>query len=414
MTFPLHFATRRIAFPAIFTCLAAIASFSFPALRAQSPGSPSADPSPVLRALPLNEHPAANALPASPPAPVAPVPLEVRPPVPPPAAVAISPAGDLNSPIEWAPDGKPLGDDAVRLQVFLDQENFGPGIIDGKPGQFTKLAVRAWNEANGHPLEDWEPAVRQARKSVPNAFAIAVVPELVNEWVDENLPTSKAAQAKKKRMSYRSVAEFMSERYHCDVPYLTALNAGKSMSRLQVRDTVIVPNVIPFQIEDLTGKKWEEDELMSKRHAVVDTKTNQVRIFEATTKAIAVDDDGNPVGEANRSLIASFPITPGQPKFVPFGTWTLRNSTELPWWRYDQQFLDSGKRSETALNIPPGPNSPVGVIWNGLSKSGIGLHGTSNPETIGRARSAGCVRLANWDAVRIPTLLRPGATVEIR
>ena len=62
--------------------------------------------------------------------------------------------------------------------------------------------------------------------------------------------------------------------------------------------------------------------------------------------------------------------------------------------------LPTGKRSKVGLDIPSGPNSPVGVIWNGLSVPGIGLHGTSNPETIGRARSHGCIRLANWDAVR--------------
>jgi lipoprotein-anchoring transpeptidase ErfK/SrfK len=42
------------------------------------------------------------------------------------------------------------------------------------------------------------------------------------------------------------------------------------------------------------------------------------------------------------------------------------------------------------------------------------MHGTSDPETIGRARSAGCIRLANWDAIRLPSLIRPGASVEIR
>ena len=52
--------------------------------------------------------------------------------------------------------------------------------------------------------------------------------------------------------------------------------------------------------------------------------------------------------------------------------------------------------------------------WNGLSKPGIGMHGTPNPETIGRARSHGCIRLANWDAIRLPDLIRPGTTVEIR
>jgi lipoprotein-anchoring transpeptidase ErfK/SrfK len=86
----------------------------------------------------------------------------------------------------------------------------------------------------------------------------------------------------------------------------------------------------------------------------------------------------------------------------------------LPWWRYDQQLLDTGKRSENALMIPPGPNSPVGIIWCGTTRAGIGMHGTSDPETIGRSRSAGCIRLCNWDAIRLPTLIRPGATVEIR
>ena len=38
------------------------------------------------------------------------------------------------------------------------------------------------------------------------------------------------------------------------------------------------------------------------------------------------------------------------------------NMIELPHWRYDQQLLDTGKRGAESLNIPPGPNSPVGII----------------------------------------------------
>jgi lipoprotein-anchoring transpeptidase ErfK/SrfK len=56
----------------------------------------------------------------------------------------------------------------------------------------------------------------------------------------------------------------------------------------------------------------------------------------------------------------------------------------------------------------------VGIIWCGISKSGIGLHGTASPRTIGRSQSAGCVRLANWDAIRLPELVRPGARVIVR
>ncbi|MBT44705.1 MAG: hypothetical protein CL922_04630 [Deltaproteobacteria bacterium] len=54
------------------------------------------------------------------------------------------------------------------------------------------------------------------------------------------------------------------------------------------------------------------------------------------------------------------------------------------------------------------------MLWSGLTKSGIGIHGTASPRTIGRSLSAGCIRLANWDAARFPTLVRPGAKVVIR
>ncbi|MEQ1749520.1 MAG: L,D-transpeptidase family protein, partial [Prosthecobacter sp.] len=75
---------------------------------------------------------------------------------------------------------------------------------------------------------------------------------------------------------------------------------------------------------------------------------------------------------------------------------------------------EEGVRGGEAYQLPPGPNSPVGIIWCGISKSGIGLHGTASPKTIGRAQSAGCVRFANWDAIRLPTLVRPGSRVIVR
>jgi lipoprotein-anchoring transpeptidase ErfK/SrfK len=49
----------------------------------------------------------------------------------------------------------------------------------------------------------------------------------------------------------------------------------------------------------------------------------------------------------------------------------------------------------------------------GLNKPGIGIHGTNNPETIGRAGSHGCIRMANWDAVRIKDLVTVGTKVTI-
>jgi lipoprotein-anchoring transpeptidase ErfK/SrfK len=153
---------------------------------------------------------------------------------------------------------------------------------------------------------------------------------------------------------------------------------------------------------------------------------NQLRIFtrvvaapeeSAAAQSLEVSEDAQQVAapqEGTLALLAAFPITPGRPEVIHFGTWKMANCIDFPYWRYDQQFLDTGKRSDNALNIPPGPNSPVGILWSGLTKSGIGIHGTDSPETIGRARSSGCIRMANWDAARLPSFVRPGATVEVR
>ena len=58
--------------------------------------------------------------------------------------------------------------------------------------------------------------------------------------------------------------------------------------------------------------------------------------------------------------------------------------------------------------LPPGPNGPVGVVWMDLSKEHYGIHGTPEPQNIGRTASHGCVRMTNWDAARLATMIKPG------
>lgn len=322
-----------------------------------------------------------------------------------------------------APDAKRLKlepNDALRLQIFLDESHFGPGVIDGKPGRFTQLAIESWNEVNGYAPHELKPVLKQARRKVRHPIATAVVPALALDWIDRALPYDRPGQAAKKRMSYRRVSEFLAERYHCDEDYLRSLNASLQLETLKPGASLLVPNVSPFRIETIGGNQHPRDPKLSSRHVVVDTRKRQVRIYEPAPAALVVAKPGQAIpqskGRKNSSLVASFPITPGQSQFIAFGTWELRNMVEMPWWRYDQHFLDTGERGpeEERLNIPPGPNSPVGIIWNGTSKPGIGLHGTNNPDSIGRARSAGCIRLCNWDAARLPLFIRPGARVEIR
>lgn len=297
----------------------------------------------------------------------------------------------------------------TKKQIFLDQRQFGPGIIDGRPGRFTKLAIKNYNTSLGREADD-PLALEEIAASTIEPYAMVTVPENVDKYINAELPTKLELQAESHYMSYRSVLEFMSERYHASQGLLIELNGKKGAYGAKAGSSMIVPNVAPFKIEDLkSGRSYKKEENLTARRVVIDTDIKQIYIYEL--KSSVQDDQSTKVTPV---LTASFPITHGKSQFIPKGFWNLMNSIEMPTWRYDKLLLETGVRGEESLNIPSGPNNPVGVIWNGLSKSGIGIHGTNSPNTIGRSRSSGCIRLANWDAVRIPHLVRPGAIVEIK
>ncbi|WP_166647079.1 L,D-transpeptidase [Prosthecobacter fusiformis] len=308
----------------------------------------------------------------------------------------------------WAQDpGPPPEDGAVptdpnvvlQLQIFLDRHLFGPGKLDGAAGEFTYKAVVNYNFAMGYrDLYDWTPALRAAAEEVPVIFAAFNIRGDLDTFVNPALPEKPEEQVHHSYMAYRSYAELVAERFHTDEGFLAKCNPELDVTRLRPGDVVVVPNVRSFRIEEVKSmQSFGKDVKLSANTIVVDTTERMAAVYSPDER-----------------LLAAFPITPGKPEFIPVGTWSMKTMMTTPSFRYDKQFLEGGVRGKEAYQLPPGPNSPVGIIWCGLSKSGIGLHGTALPRTIGRSQSAGCVRLANWDAIRLPTLVRPDSRVIVR
>jgi lipoprotein-anchoring transpeptidase ErfK/SrfK len=86
----------------------------------------------------------------------------------------------------------------------------------------------------------------------------------------------------------------------------------------------------------------------------------------------------------------------------------------MPTFRWDEAMLQHDKRSSNAIELPPGPNNPVGILWMELSHKGSGIHDTEAPETIGRTTSHGCIRLSNWNALDLGKKVLPGVHVTIQ
>jgi len=59
------------------------------------------------------------------------------------------------------------------------------------------------------------------------------------------------------------------------------------------------------------------------------------------------------------------------------------------------------------------PENILGTRWLGLSQAGYGIHGTTEPATLGQAVTAGCVRMANADVEELFTIVPLGTEVAI-
>ena len=282
---------------------------------------------------------------------------------------------------------------ATRLQIFLDNSDFGPGKIDGRMGEFFRKALISYKHAHAMPktgaVDQW------MLDQVPVTYTTYTIRDEDLKLVG-NVPGSRAEQARLKWLPYTSFLEFVAERYHSAESYIQKLNPGKNWEHLQPGETLKVPNVLPFEVEKFTEGKIPENPAFASRKVFVDTHEHLLEVFD------------------HDQLVCVFPITPGSKTLpAPVGTWKILGTNVWPWFRYDEGMLNYGVRTENYYNLPPGPNNLVGVLWMGLNKPGIGIHGTNNPETIGRAASHGCIRLANWDAARVKDLVSVGNTVLI-
>ena len=284
----------------------------------------------------------------------------------------------------------------AQLEIFLDQQLFSPGMIDGLPGSTVTKALKRWQRAHGLPETGLVDA-NVPLESVYPVYTFHTVKKEEMKFVGE-LPGKTAEQATRKYLPYPAYADFLAERYHSNREFLGRLNPKMHLGSLKPGDQVRVPNVEPFKIEEMpdTGN-FEEVPDLAGRRVVVNRKETQLDIF-----------DGD-------KLIASIPIAPGSSEHpTPPGKWRILGIASMPTFRWDAGVLARGVRTDKYYMLPAGPRNPVGVAWIGLNKPGIGIHGTNNPYSIGTFASHGCMRTANWDIARVSRMLTAGVAIEIK
>lgn len=333
---------------------------------------------------------------------------------------------------------------ATRLQIFLDRAEFAPGKIDGHYGEFTLKALSLYRQARGETPPPAPPEKAKAKtEAAPDTSGLdlaSVEPVFLSYTVTEadlkavgELAETVPAQAKQKSLPYKTAVEAIAEKFHADVDFLHELNPGKT-AKIKAGDVLTVPNVPPFELtevkdlkpgSELAANEAEEpgdgeEPKQGKGGNAAKKETEEKKPAKESENAagvsVLVDVQTTMLSVyQNERLIAAYPVTIGSDRTEsPLGEWKVRGVAKMPNFRYDEAMLSRGERSRNFHLLPPGPNNPVGIVWIQLNKKGIGLHGTSDPDAIGRSASHGCVRLANWDIVRLAGKVKAGVPVSIR
>lgn len=287
---------------------------------------------------------------------------------------------------EWDQSRAGAAPFVIRVQVLLDRGRFSPGVIDGIVGGNLKKAVGTFEELNGMQVDGqidgrfWT-ALQRDTAAALTTYTITETDQ--KQRYVRKIPKDFGKMARMKWLGYSGPREMLAERFHMDEHLLAGLNPRADFTRPGTR--IVVPAV--------------------KRSP--GAKVARIVVERGAGRVLAYGEGGE--------LVAAYPATIGSTETpTPSGTYKVKGVAKKPPYSYNPKKNFQQGHNTRPLELPPGPKNPVGLVWIDLSKPTYGIHGTPDPALIGKTQSHGCVRLTNWDAMDLASLVKPGLPVEFR
>ena len=297
-----------------------------------------------------------------------------------PKPAAKKPPAPKTAPATKAP--APVDMQALQTQVMLDRAGYSPGEIDGTMGTSTKRALEAYTKNGGKA--DALPA---------DAVTAYKITEQDAAGPFTRIPEDMMEKARLPALGYASLLEALGERVHSSPALLKRMNPA---AKFVAGEDIQVPNVAGT-IEPVGPPRGRQSDPS-------DPAVTTVTVRKATSDLVVTDGTGR--------VLMYAPVTTGSEHDpLPIGDWKVTGVQKDPKFHYNPDLFWDAEPSHSKATIPPGPNNPVGVVWVDISRPHYGLHGTPEPSTVGKTTSHGCVRLTNWDALKLASLVKPGTKV---
>jgi lipoprotein-anchoring transpeptidase ErfK/SrfK len=308
---------------------------------------------------------------------------------PKPEAPALTAEAINGATFEGAKDaGKGVSPLLIKVQALLDRARFSPGSIDGKPGSNMQQALAAFSKAQGLggggnlDRQLWDKLAATSPDPAVLEYTIAA-DDVKGPFVDK-IPKDFEEMAELDRLGYTTPRELLAEKFHLTEGLLAALNPGKALDREGT--VIVVPNVVRPKEQAEKGR------------------VAKIEVDKAEKILRGFDKEGR--------LVAVYPASIGSTeKPAPSGMHKVDAVATNPTYTYDPSYAFKGVKTKKKVTVKPGPNNPVGVVWIDLDVESYGIHGTPEPDRVGKSYSHGCVRLTNWDAQDLARMVQKGTVV---
>lgn len=146
-------------------------------------------------------------------------------------------------------------------------------------------------------------------------------------------------------------------------------------------------------------------ELLKKSNGFSDDKIytdSQIKVRRAPFSLLVDKSQNMLILKSNEEVFKTYIVATGEDNSTPVGTFTIVEKLIDPTWY-----------SAGAVIPPDSPDNVLGTRWLGFDLSGYGIHGTTEPESLGKQVTQGCVRLSNADVEELYIIIPKGTEVTI-
>lgn len=118
---------------------------------------------------------------------------------------------------------------------------------------------------------------------------------------------------------------------------------------------------------------------------------------------ILVDKSSNTlILKSEEEVVKTYVVSTGLHNCTPVGNFKIKDKlTDPPWY------------TEGKVIPPESPQNILGTRWLGFDLAGYGIHGTNDPDSLGKSITQGCVRMSNQDVEELFAIVPTGTEVTI-